>query len=116
LSRFAGEQEVGPLTVESACFGVAGPVIGHEADLTNVPWHIDAMTVARTFNIRRVRLVNDLEALAYSVPVLHGDEVHTLQKGEPLRGGNMALIAAGTGLGQALLHFVGGRFIPSPSE
>jgi glucokinase len=115
VSRFASDQDGGS-TVESACFGVAGPVIGHEADLTNVPWHIDATTVGRLFNIRRVTLLNDLEALAYSVPVLHGDELHTLQKGEPLRGGNMALIAAGTGLGQALLHFVDGRFIPSPSE
>jgi len=115
VSRFAGDQDVGSITVESACFGVAGPVIGHEADLTNVPWHIDATTVGRAFNIPRVTLLNDLEALAYSVPVLHGDELHTLQKGEPLRGGNMALIAAGTGLGQALLHFVNGRVIPSPS-
>jgi glucokinase len=116
VSCFASDQDVGPITVESACFGVAGPVIGHEADLTNVPWHIDATIVGRMFNIRQVALLNDLEALAYSVPVLHGDELHTLQKGEPLRGGNMALIAAGTGLGQALLHFVGGRFNPSPSE
>jgi glucokinase len=116
VARFAGEQQDGSIAVDSACFGVAGPVIGHEADLTNVPWHIDAMTVGRTFNIRRVALLNDLEALAHSVPVLHGEELHPLQKGEPLRGGNMALIAAGTGLGQALLHFVDGRFIPSPSE
>lgn len=116
VGRFAGEQPDRQISVPSACFGVAGPVIGHEADLTNVPWHIDATTVGRAFNIPRVALLNDLEALAYSVPVLHGDELHTLQKGEPLRGGNMALIAAGTGLGQALLHFVDGRFIPSASE
>jgi len=116
VTRFADDQEDGPIMVDSACFGVAGPVIGHEADLTNVPWHIDATIVARTFNIRRVGLLNDLEALAHSVPVLHGDELPPLQRGEPLRGGNMALIAAGTGLGQALLHFVDGRFVPSPSE
>src|SRR5438874_906931 len=68
VTLFASEQEGGQLTVESACFGVAGPVIGHEADLTNVPWHIDATTVGRTFNISRVALLNDLEALAHSVP------------------------------------------------
>src|SRR6185436_1688752 len=55
-------------------------------------------------------------AMAHAVPVLHGDELHTLQEGEAMRGGNMALIAAGTGLGQALLHQVDGRFVPSPSE
>jgi glucokinase len=54
--------------------------------------------------------------MAYAVPMLHDSEVHSLQEGEALRGGNMALIAAGTGLGQALLHNVNGRFIPSPSE
>jgi glucokinase len=116
LSTFAGDEEVGRLDVQSACFGVAGPVIGHEADLTNVPWRIDATTVMRTFDMARVALLNDLEALAHAVPVLEGEELHTLQSGVSMRGGNMALIAAGTGLGQALLHFVNGRFIPSASE
>ena len=54
--------------------------------------------------------------MAYSVPVLQPSELHTIQAGEALRGGNMALIAAGTGLGEALLHNVDGRFVPSPSE
>ena len=54
--------------------------------------------------------------MAYAVPVLRESELHTLQEGEALRGGNIALIAAGTGLGEALLHNVDGRFIPSPSE
>ena len=64
----------------------------------------------------RVRLLNDLQAMAYSIPVLREAEVHVLQEGEALRGGNIALIAAGTGLGEALLHNVDGRFVPSPSE
>ena len=54
--------------------------------------------------------------MAYAVPVLRESEVHVLQEGEALRGGNIALIAAGTGLGEALLHNVDGRFVPSPSE
>jgi glucokinase len=116
LSTFARDEQVERLDVQSACFGVAGPVIGHQAELTNVPWRIDATTVVRTYDIARVTLLNDLEALAHAVPVLQGEELHTLQAGESMRGGNMALIAAGTGLGQALLHFVNGRFIPSPSE
>jgi glucokinase len=56
------------------------------------------------------------KAMAYSIPVLREGEVHVLQEGEALRGGNIALIAAGTGLGEALLHNVDGRFVPSPSE
>jgi len=100
----------------TACFGVAGPVIEDSAELTNVPWRVDARRVAAAFEIERVGLLNDLEAMGYSLPVLHSAEVHVLQRGDTRRGGNMALIAAGTGLGEALIHKVGSRFIPSASE
>ena len=102
--------------IDRASFGVAGPVIDEGATLTNVPWRIEARGVVAAFDIGRVFLLNDLEAMAWSVPVLRDAEVHVLQDGEALRGGNIALIAAGTGLGQALLHWVDGRFAPSPSE
>jgi glucokinase len=102
--------------IDRACFGVAGPVVDEAAQLTNVPWRVDARRVASTFNFHRVSLLNDLQAMAHAVPMLRESEVHVLQEGEALRGGNIALIAAGTGLGQALLHNVDGRFIPSPSE
>src|SRR5207302_1331931 len=68
------------------------------------------------FGLDRVRVLNDLVAMARAVPVLEDSELHTLQAGEPVRGGNITLIAAGTGLGIALLHNVDGRLIPSPSE
>jgi glucokinase len=100
----------------TACFGVAGPVIEDSAKLTNVPWHVDARRVAAAFEIQRVSLLNDLEAMGYSLRVLQSSEVHVLQRGDGQRGGNMALIAAGTGLGEALIHNVGGRLIPSASE
>src|SRR5262249_50799880 len=64
----------------------------------------------------RVRLLNDLQAMAYAVPVLNDDEVQVLQEGEPNPEGNIAIIAAGTGLGEALLHNIESRRIPSPSE
>ena len=102
--------------VEAACFGVAGPVAGDSAELTNVPWRVDGRLVANALGLGRVRLLNDLEAMACSVPVLQASELHVLQEGEALRAGNMAVIAAGTGLGQALLHKVDERFVPSPSE
>jgi glucokinase len=100
----------------TACFGVAGPVIDEAAQLTNVPWRVDARQVSNAFGFRRVALLNDLEAMAYGVTVLRESEVLVLQEGEALRGGNMALIAAGTGLGQAMLHNIDGRFVPSASE
>ena len=116
IAAFLGDDEVKQARVETACFGVAGPVIDEAAELTNVPWRVDAREVSAAFGLRRIALLNDLQAMAYGVPVLHESELHILQKGEALRGGNIALIAAGTGLGEALLHNIDGRFVPSPSE
>jgi glucokinase len=108
--------ETGTRDVDAVCIGVAGPVSGLVARLTNVPWLADASLVADRFEDRPVALVNDLEAMAYAVPVLEPEELAVLQEGVPVPSGNAALIAAGTGLGEALLHNVGGRFVPSPSE
>ena len=116
LTEFLARERSSADALESACFGVAGPVLGDTAELTNVPWRIDAHRVAAALGVRRVSLLNDLQAMAYAVPVLQPSELHPLQTGEALRGGNIALIAAGTGLGEALLHNVDGRFVPSPSE
>lgn len=116
LSSFAEDSAVRGATVQAACFGVAGPVLGDSATLTNVPWRIQARDVARAFDIGQVSLLNDLEAMAYAVPVLEQQELHALQEGEAADCGCMAVIAAGTGLGQALLHAVDGRFVPVASE
>jgi glucokinase len=102
--------------IEAACFGVAGPVIDETVRVTNVPWFVDARKVASALHVRRVVLLNDLEALAHAVPVLREAETHVLQEGEALRGGSIGLIAAGTGLGQAMLHNIDGRFVPLASE
>jgi glucokinase len=102
--------------LEAACFGVAGPVAGDAAELTNVRWHVDARQVAKAFDIPRIRLLNDLQAMATAIPVLEASGVHVLQEGEADGRGNIALIAAGTGLGEALLHNVDGVFIPAASE
>jgi glucokinase len=102
--------------IESACFGVAGPVADGVADLTNVPWSVEAADVERVFKIPRVKLLNDLEALAYAVPVLRESEVHVLQAGRADDDGNIAIIAAGTGLGEALLQKVDGRYVALASE
>src|SRR5258708_3012786 len=110
------EKPAAGAAVSQACFGVAGPVIDEAAELTNVPWRVDARKVASTFGLRRVSLLNDLEAMAYAVPVLADSEVLMLQHGNAKPGGNIALIAAGTGLGESLLHSVDGRFIPVASE
>lgn len=109
-------EETGTRTVGAVCIGVAGPVSGLVARLTNVPWLADASVVAERLGDCPVQLLNDLEAMAYAVPVLDPEEQAVLQDGVAVPGGNAALIAAGTGLGEALLHNVGGRFVPSASE
>ena len=111
-----GEARARHGAIESACFGVAGPVLNDTVEVTNVPWFVDARMVATALGIPRVALLNDLEALAHAVPVLRESETHVLQDGEALRGGHIGLIAAGTGLGQALIHNIDGRFVPSASE
>jgi glucokinase len=116
IAAFLGATTTAGRAVDRACFGVAGPVERDSAQLTHVPWRVDGPEVARAFGLKRVRVVNDLVAMAHSVPVLDASELHTLQRGIPVEGGNMTLIAAGTGLGIALLHNVDGRFIPSASE
>jgi len=109
-------EETGTREVDAVCIGVAGPVTGLVARLTNVPWLADASAVAERLGDCPVQLLNDLEAMAYAVPVLEPDELTVLQEGVAVPTGNAALIAAGTGLGEALLHNVGGRFLPSASE
>src|SRR5471030_2354382 len=111
-----GQARATHVAIESACFGVAGPVTDETVKVTNVPWLVNGRLVAAALGLQRVELLNDLEALAHAVPVLRESETHVLQEGEALRGGNIGLIAAGTGLGQALLHNIGGRFVPSASE
>src|SRR6185436_17025659 len=108
--------ETGTRSVDAVCIGVAGPVSGLVARLTNVPWLADASMMAERLGDCPVQLLNDLEAMAYAVPVLDPEEQAVLQDGVVVPSGNAALIAAGTGLGEALLHNVGGRFVPSASE
>jgi len=116
VGEFLEAERVAPGVVRAATFGVAGPIVEQEAELTNVPWRVRAASVAAAFGFARVTLLNDLEAMAYSVPVLRPDELACLQAGRRVPTGNAALIAAGTGLGEALLHYVDGRLIPSPTE
>ena len=116
VETFLKAGSVHPSDIDSACFGVAGPVANQVARLTNVPWPVDGPALAERIGLPHVVLVNDLAAMAYAVPVLGPHELAVLQERIALPEGNAALIAAGTGLGEALLHNVDGRFIPSPSE
>jgi glucokinase len=109
-------QEAQPV-IEAACFGVAGPCFGNRCQTTNLPWVVDGAEVANRIDVRQVRLVNDLEATAYGILVLRPDETTTLNTGiPPPEPAAMALLAAGTGLGESILFWDGTRYRPMPSE
>jgi glucokinase len=116
VAQFLRETGESGARVRAACFGVAGPVVGDTARLSNAPWALDGARLSSDVGLARVRLVNDLVAMASAIDVLDESDLAVLQAGAPAADGNRALIAAGTGLGEALLHLVDGRFVPSPSE
>ncbi len=102
--------------IEAACFGIAGPVVDGKVKTPNLPWMVDSEELRRALKINSLALLNDLEAAAYGIFTLGNDEFYTLNEGTMHRSGNKALIAAGTGLGQAILHDDGRRFHPLASE
>jgi glucokinase len=102
--------------VLAACFGVPGPVRHGRLKLTNLPWELDAAQLAIDLKIEHVFLINDLEANGYGIPELAEDQILVLSKGAPDAEGNRALIAAGTGLGEAILVWNGQRHLPMASE
>lgn len=98
-----------------ASIGVAGPVFSRRCQATNLPWVVDADDLELRLGLRRVELLNDLEAQAYGIAALDQKHLLTLHAGEP-QPGNAAMIAAGTGLGQAGLYFDGHRLTPFATE
>jgi glucokinase len=104
------------LTVQRASFGVAGPVVGGRATITNLPWVIDERQLQKALNLSSVHLLNDLAVIASAIPFLEADDLHTLNEGAPVPGGAMAVIAPGTGLGEAFLTWDGSHYRAHGSE
>ena len=104
------------LPVHRGAFGVAGPVVSGQATITNLPWVMDEEQLRESLNLSAVRLLNDLVAVAHSIPVLDGIDLHTLNQGEAEPGGAIAVVAPGTGLGEAYLTWDGGRYRARASE
>lgn len=111
ISAFLEKGEI----VNAASFGIACPIEGNRCALTNLPWVIDGAEIGKRFKIKKLSLINDLYAAAWGVGLLTEKDLHVLQAGVT-KEGNAALVAAGTGLGEAILFRDGKGFIPSPSE
>ena len=104
------------LAVEYVSLGIAGPVKRGRAHLTNLGWHVDSRALIQDLNLKFAWLLNDLEATAYGVSALEPHELFTLNPGEDEAAGNAAIIAAGTGLGEAGLFWDGHRYLPLACE
>jgi glucokinase len=105
-----------PADIDAACFGVAGPVDDGRAAKVNLAWAVDARAVAGLLGLERVGLINDLEANAWGTFALGPADIAVLHAGDPDAEGNAAVIAAGTGLGEAGLYWDGERHHVFPSE
>lgn len=102
--------------LEAACFGIAGPVRDGRVETPNLPWVIEAVSLATQLRLPRVTLLNDLEANAWGVFTLDDADFATLATGVPAAEGNAAIISAGTGLGEAGYYWDGSRLHPFASE
>ncbi len=100
----------------SACFDVAGPVVGGRARLTNLPWDLEEAALCQDLGLSRVTLLNDLQAIAHAIPHLLPNEMAEINAGRAVAQGPIAVLAPGTGLGEAFLVWSGQGYIACASE
>lgn len=113
VGRFTAEHG---LVAERACFGIAGPIRKGTVRTPNLPWSVAADELARTLSLPSVHLINDLEANACGIDLLGPDDFAVLNEGIPDPVGTIAVISAGTGLGEAIAYWDGSGHRPLPSE
>lgn len=112
LDAFIAPGEV----IDNACFGIAGPIIDDTCKTTNLPWRITGDALRKRLGTNKVKLLNDLEAMAFGMLELSQEDLITLQQGNIEARGNHAVIAAGTGLGECFLHWDGAKFQTMATE
>lgn len=113
VKRFLEQHPAEPV---AASFGVAGPVHNGRTDAVNLAWPVDAAELREALGIEAVAVINDLEANGWGIPSLRPDDLHVLASGEPVAGGSIALISAGTGLGEAFVTYENGEARVHSSE
>jgi len=113
VRHFLWDSGAQPHTV---CFAVAGPVRDGRCAMPNLPWIIDAHTIREAIKIDQVALINYVEATARGIFTLSSEQLMVVNPGMPDATGNKALIAAGTGLGEAILFRDSGHYRVCPSE
>ncbi len=116
VKKFLGAGTEKTDEIVAACFGCPGPVRDGRLKLTNLPWTLDERDLEKSLGIPHIFLINDLEATGYGIPELAPESIFTLHSGDENASGHAGLIAAGTGLGEALLIWDGNKHRPIPSE
>jgi glucokinase len=115
LAKFLADS--GQAQVKTICLGVAGPVRDGQCKTTNLPWILDEQDLSKAFQVKTVRLLNDLEAMAYGMLFVSPSQMVVLNPGSlPKKEATIAVIAAGTGLGEAMLCWDGQAYFPVASE
>jgi len=104
------------MSVDVASFDVAGPVINGHVKTTNLPWTLDEESLATDLDLKAAYLMNDLEAVARAVPALRAEDVITINKGQSVTNGPIAIVAPGTGLGESFLTWNGSEYVAHGSE
>jgi glucokinase len=113
VQRFVAKHR---LSAERACFGIAGPVLEGRVRTPNLPWHIESAALSAALGLQQVRLINDLEANTYGIAALREGDFETLNPGKADPIGTIAVVSAGTGLGESLAYWDGSIHRPLPSE
>lgn len=105
-----------PTNLAGACFGIAGPVQGGKSKTTNLPWVVDEARIRSRFQLEQVQLLNDVAATARAIPLLTSRDFYSLNRRKSSKGGNLGLVAPGTGLGLALMVWEKDHYVTVPSE
>lgn len=116
INGLLDEFQKGYSSPDAICLGVAGPVLDGHAKLSNINWEIDGDTISDRFGIQKAHLINDLEATGYGLAMLTEGDIKTIQTGSKKPVGNAAIIAPGTGLGEAGLYWDGNTYHPFATE
>ncbi|MCZ6522068.1 MAG: glucokinase [Bacteroidetes bacterium] len=106
------------LIIKEGILSVAGPVLNDRVTFSssNLPWEVERFKLINELNIPEISLINDLEAVAISIPFLKEDDLYTINQGIKEENKTLAIIAPGTGLGEAFLLWTGEKYQPCVSE
>lgn len=116
IGVFLTEADLDYTKIESACFGVAGPVVDGVVKFTNLPWMVETAEIKTKLKLQQVALINDFMAIGYGLETLSPENLFTIQPGKPCENGIKAYLGAGTGLGVGFIVYDQKSYTAYPTE